>query len=57
MNEKIVNTILIIAGLLVFISGLVDILGQATPVDYFIAVMGFVLVIVGLVGFYRGRVI
>ncbi len=57
MDEKIVNAILIVAGLLVFISGLVDIIGQATPIDYFIAIVGIVLAIIGIVGLSHGRIL
>lgn len=57
MDEKVVNAILIVAGLAVFISGFVDVVGQATPIDYVIAGIGIILVVIGIIGLTRKRTI
>lgn len=56
MDPKIVNIILLVIGFFLFITGTMQVMAAFGPMDILTAIMGVILIIVGILGLWKGKV-
>lgn len=56
MDSKIINLFLLAFGIILFIMGIVEIMGTPSSLDYISTLIAFIIIIIAIAGLRKGKV-
>lgn len=57
MDKKSINILLLVVGFVLFITGAMQVMAAPGGIDYFLVIIGILMVISAIVGLWKGKVV